>query len=107
MDTEEEYRILKKLTKLISLKHNLFIPHMKVVEKTRINGKVKKRYQIDIPLNRVLKMENVPEEIKEKLENLRNRIDMVKLTKAIIYLKEELEKIYQTKRRNEKCLIEI
>lgn len=106
-DTEQEYQILRKLTKLISLKHNLFIPHMKAVEKTRINGKVRKKYQIDTPLNRVLKIQDIPEEIKEKLENLRNKIDMIKLTKAIIYLKEKLEKIYQTKRRNEKCLIEI
>lgn len=106
-DTDQEYQILKKLTKLISLKHNLFIPHMKAVEKTRINGKVRKKYQIDTPLNRVLKIEGITKDTKQKLINLRNKIDIVKLTKAIIYLKEKLEKIYQTKRRNEKCLIEI
>lgn len=106
-DTEEEYQILKKLTKLISLKHNLFLPQMKIIEKTRINGKVKKKYEIDTPLGRVLKIESVPEEIKQNLKNLREKIDIVKLTKGIVYLTEKLKKVYQTKRRKEKCLLEI
>ena len=38
-DTEEEYRILRKLMKLVSIRHNLIVPQMKVVEKHRINGK--------------------------------------------------------------------
>ncbi|MCS7179816.1 MAG: hypothetical protein NZ891_00475 [bacterium] len=37
-DEVEEYKVLKKLIKLISLKHNLFIPQMKIVEKTRIKN---------------------------------------------------------------------
>ena len=106
-DTDQQYQILKKLLKLISLKHNLFIPQMKITEKIRINGKTKKKYQIDTPLNRVLKIEKLSEETKEKLVNLRNKIDIVKLTKAIIYLKENLQKTYQTKRSEKECFIEI
>jgi hypothetical protein len=106
-DTEEEYQILKKLTKLISLRHNLFIPQMKIIEKQRINGQVKKKYQIDIPVNRVLRMNNVEQTMKENLINLKNRIDIVKLTKGIIYLREKLEKIYNVKRSKQKCLLEL
>ena len=105
-DTEKEYQILKKLTKLITLRHNLFIPQMKIIEKQRINGKIKKKYQIEIPVNRVLKIKSVDKQIKEKLINLRKRIDLVKLTKAIIYLKEKLEKVYNEKREKQ-CLIKI
>jgi len=106
-DTEEEYQILKKLTKLISLRHNLFIPQMKIIEKQRINGQVKKKYQIDIPVNRVLRMNDVDQTMKKNLINLRNRIDIVKLTKGIVYLREELEKIYTVKRSKQKCLPEL
>ncbi len=106
-DTDQEYQILKKLVKLISLRHNLFIPQMKLIEKERIGGKVRKRYNMDTPLNRILKNNQVSEEIKERLKFLRNKIDIVKLTKAIVYLKEKLEKTYQMKRRKEKCLIKI
>ena len=106
-DTEEEYQILKKLTKLISIRHNLYLPEMKVVEKYRINGKVKKKYEIDTPLNRILEMDEVDDKIKEKLKKMRNSIDIVKLTKAIFTLKEKLFQTYQSKRRKEKCAMEI
>lgn len=72
-----------------------------------MNGKVKKKYEIDTPLGRVLKIESIPEEIKQNLKNLREKIDIVKLTKGIVYLTEKLKKVYQTKRRKEKCLLEI
>ena len=35
-DTEKEYQILKKLTRLITLRHNLFIPQMKIIESKRV-----------------------------------------------------------------------
>jgi len=57
-DTEPEYRILANLMPLISTKHNYFMPTMKLIKKTRIGGKVRKKYKIDMPLNRVL---NAPE----------------------------------------------
>ncbi len=104
-DTEEEYQILRKLTRLISFRHNLFLPQMKVIGKERINGKIRKRYEMEIPLNRVLRMDEVDETIKEKLIRLRNNIDIVKLTTGIAYLKEKLEMAYQRKRSKQKCLV--
>ena len=79
---------------------------MKVVEKYRINGKVKKKYEIDTPLNRILEMDEVDDKIKEQLKKMRNSIppqstadppcclseDIVKHTKAIFTLKEKCAK---------------
>ncbi len=104
-DTEEEYQILKKLVKLITLRHNLFLPQMKIKEKERIEGKIRKRYEMDIPINRVLKIKEVDEATKKRLVSLRNNIDIVKLTTGIAYLREKLEKVYQTKRNKQKCLV--
>ena len=54
----------------------------------------------------MLKIESLDNQTKEKLINLRNRIDLVKLTKMIVYLKEKLEKVYNEKRRKQ-CLIKM
>ena len=80
---------------------------MKVIEKQRIGGKVKKKYEITTPLNRILELNDVDDKIKEKLIKMRNSIDIVKLTKAIFTLKEKLFHTYQSKRRKEKCAMEI
>jgi len=82
-DTEEEYQILKKLTKLISIRHNLYLPEMKVIEKQRIGGKVKKKYEITTPLNRILELNDVDGKIKEKLKEMRNSIDIIKLMEYV------------------------
>jgi len=100
-DTEEEYRMLRKLMKLVSIRHNLIVPQMKVVEKHRINGKKIKRYEIDTPLNRVLRAEGVSEEVKRRLMSFRDNIKIVKLTQAIIMLQRELDRAYNKKRRLE------
>ena len=97
-DTEEEYRILRKLMKLVSIRHNLIVPQMKVVEKHRIYGKKIKRYEIDIPLNRVLRVEGESEEVKRKFVSLRDNIKIVKLTQAIIELQRELDRAYNKKK---------
>uniref|UniRef100_A0A7C6AAC4 Transposase n=1 Tax=candidate division WOR-3 bacterium TaxID=2052148 RepID=A0A7C6AAC4_UNCW3 len=41
-DTEKEYAILDRLDRLISIKHNYFMPSMKLIKKERIGGKVHK-----------------------------------------------------------------
>ena len=47
---------------------------MKVVEKQRINGKVRKKYEIDTPLNRILELNNVDDKIKKNFIKMRNSI---------------------------------
>jgi hypothetical protein len=80
--------------KLVSIRHNLIVPQMKVVEKHRINHKKIKRYEIDTPLNRVLRAEGTSEEVKRKFMSLRDNIKIVKLTQAIIKLQRELDRAY-------------
>jgi hypothetical protein len=67
---------------------------MKVVEKHRINGKKIKRYEIDTPLNRVLRAEGASEEVKRRFVSLRDNIKIEKLTQAIIKLLRELDRAY-------------
>lgn len=99
-DTEEELEIMKKLLRLVSLRYNLFIPQMKVVYKERVGRKIKKRYEIDTPLNRVLKLKEVDEKTKEHLMKLRSSIDIVKLKDEIEELEYLLLKAYKKKQRS-------
>jgi hypothetical protein len=73
------------------------MPQMKFTEKIRINGKVTKRYEIDTPLNRVLKLEEVALKTKAALLKLRDAIDIVKLSKEIEELTEKLFLAYERK----------
>lgn len=51
--------------------HNMFIPSMKLVKKTRIGGRIKKEYEPNpkTPLERVLASDKVSEVIKDRLKN--------------------------------------
>uniref|UniRef100_A0A7V3KMV9 Uncharacterized protein n=1 Tax=candidate division WOR-3 bacterium TaxID=2052148 RepID=A0A7V3KMV9_UNCW3 len=64
-------------------------------------GKKAKRYEIDTPLNRVLRVEGVSEEINKRFMSLRDNLKIIKLTQAIIKLQRELDRAYNKKRRLE------
>lgn len=98
-DTEEELKILEKLERLITLRGNLFMPQMKLIYKHRFDGKVVKTYEMDIPLMRVLNLKDIDVNTKQKLVKLRNSIDIVKLSKEIERLSEELSNAYEKKLR--------
>jgi len=101
-DTGEELMILKRLLRLISLRNNLFMPQMKLVERQRLGRKVRKKYEMDIPLNRVLRLKQVDAKTKSALIKLRNSIDIIELSEQIEYLTEELSAAYEKKRRGSK-----
>ncbi|PNV78709.1 MAG: transposase [Fervidicoccus sp.] len=98
-DTDAEYEILSELLNLISLKHNLFEPTMKLKFKERKGGKVKKTYDFRTPYERVLSLECVPEDIKQKLKSLREEVDIFELARKIEELEKKLDKAYQIKVR--------
>ncbi len=97
-DTEQELRILDKLLKLITIRHNLFMPHMKLISRERYRGKIKRQYEMNTPLQRVLKLIQ-DEENKDKLNGLRQIIDIVRLSIQIERLTEQLSLAYENKLR--------
>jgi len=78
------------------------MPQMKLIESIRINGRVKKKYEINTPLNRVLKLKDVCPETKTKLIKIRDAIDIVRLSEEIEELTEELFLAYEKKLKKEK-----
>jgi hypothetical protein len=71
---------------------NLFLPSMKLVEKTRIGSKLKRRYdQPRTPLDRLLNSPQIDPLKIQRLKNLRQTIDPFALAKRI---EQNLERIY-------------
>ncbi len=98
-DTEEELRILERLLRLITIRPNLFMPHMKLVSRERVRSKFIRQYEMDTPLNRVLRVTE-DEKTKEHFKTLRQRIDIVSLSREIERLSEELSLAYGNKLRD-------
>lgn len=96
-DTEEELAILKRLDKLISLRHNYFIPTMKLKKKERVGGKVHKEYDINIPLNRVLNSPEVTAERKRGLIEYKASLSYIAIVKEIESQTKKLDAAYRKK----------
>lgn len=78
-DTKEELLALMQLDRLIALKHNLFMPTMKLVAKERVGPRVGKRYNIDTPLHRLLAIPGLAKRYRKKLERLLAGTDLLRL----------------------------
>jgi len=98
-DTDEELEILRRLLRLVSLRNNLFIPQMKIVQRQKVGSKIRKKYEMDTPLSKVLRLQEVNQKTKAVLLKLRDSIDIVKLSEQIEYLPEELSAAYEKKLR--------
>lgn len=96
-DTEAEYTISERLMPLISLRHNYFIPTMKLVHKERIGGKVRKKYEIDTPFNRVLHVPAVTQGKKQELQEYKSTFFYLKIVDEIDKLQKQLDKVYHKK----------
>lgn len=93
-DTEEELTILNQLYGHLRLYTNFFQPVMKLIEKTRIGSKVKKKYdRAQTPYQRVLESPRIPEENKKQLRRLYAKLNPAELKRQITKLQNRLLKL--------------
>jgi len=95
--TDEEYEIIKRLLSLIELKHNLFIPTMKIKRREYTGSKYRKIYETKTPYTRLMESEEVSEEKKSELTQLKKSINLYKLSREIAMLLNKLDKAYERK----------
>ena len=89
---------LNELYAVLRLFTNYFQPSMKLIEKTRIGSKVRKKYdRARTPYQRVLQSDVVPEEAKEELKQLYATLNPVKLGREISQLQDRLDDLAQSK----------
>ena len=92
--------MLNELYDTLRLYTNFFQPVMKLIKKTRIGSRVKKRYdRARTPLQRVLQSEFVPKQAKKALRQEYAKLNPVKLKREIIRLQERLDDLVRSKSR--------
>ena len=90
-DTPEELELLNELYGHLRLYTNFFQPVMKLIEKTRVNGKVRKRYDTArTPYTRVLESDLVPKKNKQRLKTMYEQLNPAAIKRQITTLQNKL-----------------
>ncbi len=98
-DTEEELEILKKLYYYIELRHNFFIPVMRLVGKEKKGKRYLRKYEIKTPYARLMEDPTTPQKTKENLHRMKQSLDILTINREIVKLYNKLEIIHNRKRR--------
>ena len=89
-DTPQALEVLQQLGEVLSLYVNYFQPSVKLKQKIRVGGKVKKIYEPPkTPYKRVVESD-LPQQIKKKLEEIYQRLNPAELHRKIVALQEKL-----------------
>ena len=97
---KKSYEVLNELYDHLRLYTNFFQPVMKLIEKTRIRSKVKKKYdQARTPYRRVVESDFVPNQAKEALKEEYAKLNPVKLKREITRLQERLDDLVRSKNK--------
>ncbi len=90
-DTQLELEILNELYGFLRLYSNFLQPVMKLLEKTRIGSKVKKKYdEAQTPYQRVLASPDIPKENKKQLRSQYRKLNPAELKRKIETLQQRL-----------------
>jgi len=104
-DTQKELEILNELYVNLRLYINFFQPVMKLIKKTRIGPKNKKKYdKAQTPCQRILKSKSIDKKVKAKLKTQYAKLNPAKLKRNITELQNKLTKqtVLKEKLRKEK-----
>lgn len=103
-DTEEELEILNQIYGVVRLLVNFFYPSQKLISKTRIGSKIKKKYDTPkTPYMRLLESDHISNEIKMNLKDQFENLNPVVLQKKLIRLQEKLWRCNRQKQIQEKA----
>jgi len=99
-NTEEEFEILSELLHIVELKHNLFVPTMKVKRREEREGKMRKVYETKTPFKRLLEAPEVDKNKKTELIMLKKSVNLYELNERMKKLLKKLDKAYSKKFSN-------
>lgn len=90
-DTHEQLDIIKRIERLLAFYQNYFQPSQKLVSKTRIGAKVKKKYDTaQTPAQRLIERKDTPKETKKLLKDTFRQLNPVELLRNINHIVREL-----------------
>ncbi len=98
-DTQKELSTINELYRYLRLYTNFFQPTMKLIEKTRIGSKVKKRYDTSTtPYRRVLASPDVSKNDKNRLKRQYAKLNPAELKRKITRLQHKLIRLASLKK---------
>jgi hypothetical protein len=105
-DTDEELEIIKDLYRNeLRLYKNFFQPVMKLTRKERVDGRLKRVYDVaKTPYQRLIESGQIGKEKEESLKRLYQRLNPVELKKEIDF---KLERLYHTYQKKKKGIIRV
>jgi hypothetical protein len=99
-DTPEEVALLNELYGVLRLYSNFFQPVMKLLEKSRIGSKVRKRYDTaQTPYQRVLASSDASKEAKKQLRNQYRKLNPAELKRTIENIQNQLLQLVSEKQK--------
>jgi hypothetical protein len=99
-DTPKEVVLLNELYGFLRLYSNFFQPVMKLLEKTRIGSKIRKKYgEAQTPHQRVLASPDVSKEDKKQLRSQYRRLNPAELKRKIENLQRRLIRVVSDKQK--------
>lgn len=100
-DTDDELSVLNEIYDVVRIMINFFLPSMKLIEKTRIGSKVKKKYDLPkTPCQRLIECECIDNDIKEKLKTKFDKYNPAELQRRLLHLRGKLEKLSRKKMKS-------
>jgi hypothetical protein len=84
LDNNEQLDMLKRIYNLLGLYQNYFQPSRKLQGKTRIGAKLRKKYdRAQTPLQRLLSRDDIPDMLKDRLQNTFHELNPAQLLRTI------------------------
>ena len=98
-DTEEEMSTINDIYRNeLRLYKNFFQPTLKIKEKIRDKGKIRRKYEIPkTPYRRIMESEQIKEEVKDKLKKVYDNLNPAELKRNLDKKLQNLYKAYQKK----------
>ena len=96
-DTEAELGILEEMYRYIELRHNYFIPTMRLKEKRKVGKRYRRVYDIKTPYQRVMEDPSISVVVKGRLKEIKEGLDIVEINRAIVRLYNQLERVHRRK----------
>jgi len=96
-DTGREIAALRRLARLVTLKHNLFIPTMKLERRQRDGARIHKRHSVDIPVRRLLAGDQLTKRQQCSLRQLSKSVNYFDLSARLEREQSRLDQAYSSK----------
>jgi hypothetical protein len=97
-DQLSELRLLNQIYAVLRLYKNFFLPTIKLKSKTRVNGRIQRRYHApQTPYQRLMKSRQIDRKTKQQLRDIYESLNPGELHRQLMALRQQLEQVSAAK----------